>query len=573
MSELFLNEEFQIHWLEEIVEEISKRSVKSITLSTGKTPSGHIHLGILREILICDALRRIYEKKGYKVNNNLFFDSLDAAKRFPEYIPKGFQKEHLGKPFSLIPCPFKECQCESYAHHFGDELSNTFSSYGIKVKILWTHELYKKKKMQEKIKIALENKDLIKKILKKYILPTLDEKNKEKFIKMQKTWMPAMVICEKCDRIQHRNNQGNIRPNRVKEYLKEEESVSYNCEHCEYTGKISIWSGRLKLNWRVDWPAKWAVYKTTCEPAGKDHSVKGGAYDTGLELCQKLYEYEGPVKVPYEWLRLGDYDMKTSKGIVFTPKRFLEMADPEIYRSIILRTNPNKHISFRIEELPQYYDYYERMENIYYELEEPENKEEDQIFKYIYPLTQINLLSKTKKKRIPLKYLTFLSQIQNIINLDTLYKNAIKYMKDYNIENNISINEFEVLLKKTKNWIEEVKKIVKNKKNKKFEQEITRKIDIFSIPDEIHDKVVKELDDIQINGIKLLREFIKVNNELDADLIQNKIFTIATEELKMSPRKMFEAIYSIILGKKNGPRLGSFLTLLDKDWLLNRLNL
>jgi len=327
-------------------------------LATGKTPSGYIHLGILREIIICDALRRIFEDKGKIVNNLLFFDSLDAAKRFPAYIQENFQKEHIGKPFALMPCPFESCDCESYAHHFGNALTSTFNDFGIKTSIIWTHELYKKKEMQEKIKIALENIDDIKKILRKYILPTLKEDTKDEFIEMQKDWTPVMAICEKCNRTLHIEKDGTIKPNRIKGYNKDREEITYNCEACGYKGTLSIWGGKLKLNWRIDWPAKWALFNTTCEPAGKDHSVKGGAYDTGIELCQVLYDYEGPVKVPYEWLRLGDYDMKTSKGIVFTPKKYLEIADPEVYRAIILRTNPMKHIAFRIEELSQYYDYY-----------------------------------------------------------------------------------------------------------------------------------------------------------------------------------------------------------------------
>ncbi|GAG02204.1 unnamed protein product, partial [marine sediment metagenome] len=181
-----MNENFPVHWLGEIVEEIYLRKPKEITLSTGKTPSGHIHLGILREIIICDALRRIFEEDGKKVNNLLFFDSLDAAKRFPPYIAIDFQNEHIGKPFAMIPCPNEDCRCESYAHHYGNELIGVFPDFGIKINVIWTHELYKTKEMQEKIKIALENTKLIKEILRKYILPTLKEGDKDDFKKMQK---------------------------------------------------------------------------------------------------------------------------------------------------------------------------------------------------------------------------------------------------------------------------------------------------------------------------------------------------------------------------------------------------
>ena len=207
-----MSDDFPVHWVEEIVEEIYSRKPDEITLSTGKTPSGHIHLGILREIIICDSLRRIFEKDEKIVNNLLFFDSLDAAKRFPPYIPKAFQNEHIGKPFALIPCPYENCNCKSYAHHFGNELVEVFPEFGIKTKIIWSHELYKTKKMQVKIKIALENTNIIKKTLRKYILPTLKEEDKEDFIEMQKNWMPVMAICEKCNRIQHRNNEESIKP-------------------------------------------------------------------------------------------------------------------------------------------------------------------------------------------------------------------------------------------------------------------------------------------------------------------------------------------------------------------------
>ena len=100
-----MSKNFPVHWLEEIVEEINSRKPDEITLSTGKTPSGHIHLGILREIIICDALRRIFEEHGKKVNNLLFFDSLDAAKRFPGYIPEKFQKKTPWKTFCYYTMP------------------------------------------------------------------------------------------------------------------------------------------------------------------------------------------------------------------------------------------------------------------------------------------------------------------------------------------------------------------------------------------------------------------------------------------------------------------------------------
>lgn len=561
-----------VHWLEETVDKISERNLTEITLSTGKTPSGHVHIGILREIIICDALRRVFEEKGSKINSYLFMDDFDAAKRFPYYIDKMFQKEHLGKPFALIPCPFENCGCESYGTHFGNELISTFKYFGIKTEIIWTYRLYQKKEMQEKIKLSLDNTSQIKEILKKYILPTLDDERKKSFKETQKTWMPVMAICDKCEKIQARDKDGTIHPNRVTKYLSKEQEVLYECPACGHKGRLSIYSGKLKLNWRIDWPAKWSLFKATCEPAGKDHSVKGGAYDTGLEICQKIFKYEGPIKLPYEWLRLGVQDMKTSKGIVFTPQKYLELADPELYRMLILRTNPMKHISLRIEEIPQYYDYYEKMENIFYSLEQSESKEEFNFYKYLYPLTKVNDLFDTKPIRIPLKLLIFLSQIQNILSLEKLYERGISSLRDKKSQNSISIDEFKFLLKRTENWVNEVKKLIDSIKDDKVKRNILSKIDIFTIPETLDNDLIKNLSEDQLGGLMLFRSYYVQNNDLDADSIQNKIFTIAKEEQDIPARKMFEAFYLVLLGKKFGPRLGPFLLMLDKTWFLKRLS-
>ncbi len=39
------------HWLEGIIWKILERNAEEVNLSTGKTPSGHVHVGILRRII------------------------------------------------------------------------------------------------------------------------------------------------------------------------------------------------------------------------------------------------------------------------------------------------------------------------------------------------------------------------------------------------------------------------------------------------------------------------------------------------------------------------------------------
>jgi lysyl-tRNA synthetase class 1 len=264
--------------------------------------------------------------------------------------------------------------------------------------------------------------------------------------------------------------------------------------------------------------------------------------------------------------------MKTSKGIVYTPKKYLTLADPEIYRMLILRTNPMKHISLRIEEIPQYNDYYEKMENIFYRVEESEPKEEIAFYKYIYPLIKVDDVPKDKPFRTSLKLLIFLSQMQNILSLDKLYEKALSTLGVGIDEKIFSINDFKVLLKRTENWIHEVKKILNKTLDPKIKRNIQNKIDIFTIPETIDTSIINKLNDIQINGLKLFKNYLLKHENLEADLIQNKIFSIAKQDLKLPPKKLFEALYQVILGNKSGPRLGPFIIMLDKDWLLKRIS-
>jgi len=193
---------FPDHWLEKIIRDIDARNPNEINLATGKTPSGHIHLGIMRELLICEAIRRKYAERCLRVIFRLFIDDLDAAKRFPSYIPSDYAKKHLGKPFALIPNPLDPSDSQSYAEIFGNELAQTFQEMGISAEIVWTHNLYKTEEMKEKIRIGLKKNELVKEIVAKYLTRSMAPEKKEEYLQQQKTWMGAMVICEKCQATQ-----------------------------------------------------------------------------------------------------------------------------------------------------------------------------------------------------------------------------------------------------------------------------------------------------------------------------------------------------------------------------------
>jgi len=169
--------------------------------------------------------------------------------------------------------------------------------------------------------------------------------------------------------------------------------------------------------------------------------------------------------------------------------------------------------------------------------------------------------------------LIFLSQIQNILPIERLYQKAEEVIDDNRFQEIYSIKDFSHLLNRTLNWVEYVKKIIEQEEDIKVKKSILNKISLFYIPDKIDVSILKKLNTSQIKALELLRNYLINQGKFSADEIQNKIFQIAKVELKIKPKVVFEAIYLIILGKKYGPRLGPFLSILDKDWLLDRLEL
>jgi len=563
---------YPAHWLEGIVKEIEERNPSEVNLSTGKTPSGHIHLGIMRELLICDALYRIFSEKGISTNFRLFFDSLDAAKRFPSYIPETYAKKYIGRPFVLIPNPFDQNDKMNYAEVFGKELESTFREMGIHAEIVWSHDLYKTEEMLGKIRIGLQKNEHVKKIVAKYLTASMTDEQKEKYLDQQKAWMGAMVICENCQSTQKKQKDGTVSPNRVLEYNSQTDECKYLCPSCGYEGEVKIDSGLLKLNWRLDWPAKWTQYQTTCEPAGKDHCTPGGSYDTGLDLCQNIYDYEGPIKVSYEWLRLGDRDMKTSKGIVFTPTKFLEMADAKILRMLIYQTNPNKHISIRIEELEQYYNEFHRIEKIYYELEKPSSEQELKEIKYIYPLIYPNEVPEKLLYQIPFKFMTILAQLKPILKEQGIIDKALNYIQlEYNTSA-LNIEDFKIQIEKASKWIKEMKSMIASEKNPQILKKIKQKVSLFSIVDKLDETIISQLSDDQIEALEAFLQEMKKIEELDEEIVKDLMVNIRNS-LNIKPMKIFQAFYLIFLGNKKGPRLGSLMSILDKNWIETRIEL
>ena len=544
-------EEFSIHWIRDLVDKVVERDPEQYLIVTGKSMSGRVHIGFMKEIIIADVIKRELQALGKNAKTVFISDDYDPIRSFPPSLTLS-PDEYMGVPYSDAPDPHG-C-CESLGAHWTNELVEAFPEFGADPEIVLQSELYKTKEMLDAVRTCLVNTETIREILVEYVARDFGEKQKADYIESMKTWYPASVICPVCGRIQS-GGKGSIVPNRVTAYNQEDDEVSYECAHCGHSETTKFDKLRLKLSWRVDWPSKWYVMQTTVEPAGKDHAVKGGSYDTGLEISRRVFGWSGPVKVPFEWVRLAGSDMGTSKGNVFTPRSWLNIAPPELFRYMVLRIDLEKANNVQTDLIPDLVDIYETFERTYYGLDDVDSEKQD-FAKVLYPNTEVRSVSEEYIPKLSFKFAVVTSQLQEILSEDTILERCYDVLKKQHNLSDISPDAKALIptrLSRALHWVKEFGSVR----------------DIVEVPENVPADIISTFTDDDKRFLSKLVEVLHID-KLDEDDIQSSIFNTA-REVDIKPKRAFLLLYRILISRKSGPRLGPFLKLLGNDWVLERI--
>ena len=544
-------EEFPIHWISDLIDQVLERDVDVYRVSTGKSTSGNIHIGFVRELVIADVIKRKLLEAGKDAHTTLVIDDFDPVRSFPPSVSLSLE-EWLGKPYSDVPDEFG-C-CVSFGAHMALELIETFPEFGVNPKIIWQSEIYELPEMLETVRTCLKNTETIRQILIDFVARDFNDDQKAEYIESMKTWYPGSVICPSCGRIQA-GAKGAIVVNRVTNYDPTTDKVSFTCPACGHSDEVPLTDVRVKLSWRVDWPAKWYVLNVTCEPAGKDHSVKGGSFDTGLEISKQIFGWDGPVKVPFEWVGIGGRDMATSEGIVFLPKDWLAIAPPELFRYIMLKTGLTRAYDIRTERIPDMVDEFERFERIYYGLEDASEAKKE-VAQLLYPLCLPGDVSKEYVPKLPFKFAVITSQMEDILGTQTIMERCeLVLKKQYGLDE-VPAAAKELIstrLRRAKNWA----------------SEYGSERDKVEVPDTVPKEIKDTLTDDDLAFLRNFAEILK-GDPLDDEDLQSKVFETA-REVGLKDKRAFIVLYRVLISRKSGPRLGGFLNLLGNDWVLKRI--
>jgi lysyl-tRNA synthetase, class I len=317
-------------WTEDVAAKCSGLQI----INDSKTPSGRVHVGALRGVLIHDAIFRTLREKGIEARYLFGVDDYDPLDEIPAGKGEHFEK-YLGQPLCNVPPP-DNSPATDMAEHYIKEFFEIFEELGVKTEKYRMRDVYKSGRFNSAIDTILRNAATVRRVYK-------EVSNSDR----PETWFPFQSICENCGRI-----------GTTEVFAYDGEQVSYRCRPdmvkwargCGHEGRVSPFDGRGKLPWKLEWVAKWVTFPVTIEGAGKDHSTKGGSRDVAAACLREIFKKEPPLNVPYEFFLVGGAKMSSSRGVGAAARNIADLLPPEVLRFLMIRTKPNSPVNFDVKE-------------------------------------------------------------------------------------------------------------------------------------------------------------------------------------------------------------------------------
>lgn len=508
-----------MQWLNSAADELIARHPDGpIVVSSGVSPSGTYHLGTLREVLTAEAIAWELRRRGRQARHLHIVDDLDIFRKVPVNVPPEF-KQYLGKPLCDVPAP--DGSDKSYADYYLKDLTLAAEKMHLEMEIVRAHKKYREGFFVEAIEKALDKKEDIKNILESISGHAVDE-----------NWSPVQVV-----------EDG---------YLKNRPLVSFDVagktlvfkDNNDAERQLSYASGDVKLNWRVDWPARWWLLGVNAEPFGRDHATKGGSYDTGAEIVKEVYGADAPLPLPYDFInRTGDTKkMSKSAGDVITAVELLEVLPAEVVWFFVLRYSPNKQLFF------------------------------DQGATLIRLVDEFGeLMAKTDKEPADKQLLD-------------LCLHGVEQPTISRVPFSLLVASYQAALKDPVKTLEIIGRTEYSENVKADSGIITKELKFIDVwldkhaPEDIKFELLETVNQGEFTDTE--RMFLSTlaarvaNAPEDAD---GTWFHQAIYEQKdssgLAPKELFTVLYRAIIGKQSGPRAGWFLSILPRDWLIKRLRL
>jgi lysyl-tRNA synthetase, class I len=313
------------------------------TCASGISPSGRVHLGNLRELMVPHLVADEVRREGAPCRHILSWDDYDRLRRVPVGLPEEFA-EHVGRPLSSVPDPCG--QHESWAEHFKEPLRESLDRLGVQVTEISQTEMYTGGAYAAQIVTAMRRRADIDEVLARYRTKRAADPDDDE--PQSAVYYPFRPYCSSCGRDD----------TTVTGFDDETTEITYTCACGVREGPTPVAQVAGKLVWKVDWPMRWAYEHVTFEPAGVDHSTPGSSFTVGAELVSEIFGGEAPLHFAYSFVgTTGSAKMSSSRGGAPTPADALEIFEAPLVRWLYARRRPEQSITLAFDaEVGRVYD-------------------------------------------------------------------------------------------------------------------------------------------------------------------------------------------------------------------------
>jgi lysyl-tRNA synthetase class 1 len=471
-----------------------------VLFETGYGPSGLPHIGTFGEVARTTMVMQAFKMLSDTPTKLICFsDDMDGFRKVPTNLPEQeMLAEHLNKPLTDVPDPFGTH--DSLGAHNNGRLIKFLDQFGFDYDFYSATECYRDGRFDETLLKICQNYEKVINV----ILPTLGEERR-------KTYSPFLPLCPK---------SGHVLQVPITIEDADKGIISFKDSEGERQ-TVSITGGNVKCQWKVDWAMRWVALGVDYEMAGKDlsESVKLSSI-----ICRILGS-QPPVGFSYElFLDENGEKISKSKGNGLSIEEWLRYASPESL-SLYMYQKPITAKKMYFDVIPKAVDEYFTFLGKYHN--------EDPAMQLNNPVHHIHG-GNVPNNSIPVSFALLMNLVNAAQSEDKviLWGFVSNYAKDATAETH---PELDKLMNYAIAYYEDF-----IKPNKAFRAPKTQEKAAMAT-------LVGLLEDMP--------------EDTEAGDLQTAIFTAGKEHDFENLRDWFKALYEVLLGQSQGPRMGGFIAL------------
>ena len=482
-----------------------------VLFETGYGPSGLPHIGTFGEVARTSMVRHAMSLlSDMPTRLFAFSDDMDGLRKVPGNVPNAdMLTEHLGKPLTRVPDPFGTH--ESFGHHNNARLRSFLDEFGFEYEFVSSTECYTSGRFDAALLKVLERYDAVINV----ILPTLGAERRA-------TYSPFLPVCPKT---------GRVLQVPVIERNVDAGTIVYEGEDGTKV-EVPVTGGHCKLQWKADWAMRWAALDVDYEMSGKD-------LIDSVRLSGKICRILGgtpPCGFTYElFLDEAGEKISKTKGNGLAVEEWLRYAPPESL-SLFMYQKPKAAKRLFFDVIPRNVDDY-LSHLAAFDGQEP-GKQIDN------PVWHIHRGNPPREDaHLSFNILLNLASVCHTEDKAVLWHFIARYRPDATPEN------APILDKLVEYAIHYYRDFVKPAKQ-------------YRAPDETERTAMGEL----------VAALSAMNGPADAEAIQTEVYEIGKRHPFADLKSWFRALYEVLLGQSQGPRMGSFIALYGRDETIALIN-